>query len=424
MGDLTSSINYSISVAALTLMVMSVIITNVSTSLEKSTRRFFYTFFLTMLLYVISNLLSQFAENMGTPAFTQIAIFSESLFSSLLMPMLTLFILDCTGEKWRESMLFFVTCGIWLIYILILLMTQITTFIYYISPDNVYHRGPLYPVLLVPPVLIMGANLIGVILRRKMLSQKQFLSIITFIMLPMLAMIIQMIFFGLYLIVFATAVSGILLLLFILTDQMENYAKQQKEIAQQRASIMVLQMRPHFIYNTMMSIYYLVQQDSVRAQKVILDFTSYLRKNFTAIAKEDTIPFTEELEHTRAYLAVEQVRFEDKLFVEYVTPETDFRLPPLTLQPIVENAVKHGIDPELGSLYISIYTEKTPSGVNISVEDSGPGFEASDNNEPHVALANIRERLKIMCDGELEIKSRKSGGTAVTIKIPYPKGSK
>ncbi len=424
MGDLTSSINYSISVAALTLMVMSVIITNVSTSLEKSTRRFFYTFFLTMLLYVISNLLSQFAENMGTPAFTQIAIFSESLFSSLLMPMLTLFILDCTGEKWRESMLFFVTCGIWLIYILILLMTQITTFIYYISPDNVYHRGPLYPVLLVPPVLIMGANLIGVILRRKMLSQKQFLSIITFIMLPMLAMIIQMIFFGLYLIVFATAVSGILLLLFILTDQMEDYAKQQKEIAQQRASIMVLQMRPHFIYNTMMSIYYLVQQDSVRAQKVILDFTSYLRKNFTAIAKEDTIPFTEELEHTRAYLAVEQVRFEDKLFVEYVTPETDFRLPPLTLQPIVENAVKHGIDPELGSLYISIYTEKTPSGVNISVEDSGPGFEASDNNEPHVALANIRERLKIMCDGELEIKSRKSGGTAVTIKIPYPKGSK
>jgi hypothetical protein len=423
-GDLTSSINYSISVAALTLMVMSVIITNVSTSLEKSTRRFFYTFFLTMLLYVISNLLSQFAENMGTPAFTQIAIFSESLFSSLLMPMLTLFILDCTGEKWRESMLFFVTCGIWLIYILILLMTQITTFIYYISPDNVYHRGPLYPVLLVPPVLIMGANLIGVILRRKMLSQKQFLSIITFIMLPMLAMIIQMIFFGLYLIVFATAVSGILLLLFILTDQMEDYAKQQKEIAQQRASIMVLQMRPHFIYNTMMSIYYLVQQDSVRAQKVILDFTSYLRKNFTAIAKEDTIPFTEELEHTRAYLAVEQVRFEDKLFVEYVTPETDFRLPPLTLQPIVENAVKHGIDPELGSLYISIYTEKTPSGVNISVEDSGPGFEASDNNEPHVALANIRERLKIMCDGELEIKSRKSGGTAVTIKIPYPKGSK
>ncbi len=424
MGDLTGSINYSISVAALTLMVMSVIITNVSTSLEKSTRRFFYTFFLTMLLYVISNLLSQFAENMGTPAFTQIAIFSESLFSSLLMPMLTLFILDCTGEKWRESMLFFVTCGIWLIYIVILLMTQITTFIYYISPDNVYHRGPLYPVLLVPPVLIMGANLIGVILRRKMLSQKQFLSIITFIMLPMLAMMIQMIFFGLYLIVFATAVSGILLLLFILTDQMENYAKQQKEIAQQRASIMVLQMRPHFIYNTMMSIYYLVQQDSVRAQKVILDFTSYLRKNFTAIAKEDTIPFAEELEHTRAYLAVEQVRFEDKLFVEYVTPETDFRLPPLTLQPIVENAVKHGIDPELGSLYISIYTEKTPSGVNISVEDSGPGFEASDNNEPHVALANIRERLKIMCDGELEIKSRKSGGTAVTIKIPYPKGSK
>ena len=90
-------------------------------------------------------------------------------------------------------------------------------------------------------------------------------------------------------------------------------------------------MRPHFIYNTMTSIYYLCEQDPKTAQQVTLDFTNYLRKNFSAIAKDGTIPFTEELEHTRAYLAVEQIRFEGEMFVEFDTPHTAFKLPPLTL---------------------------------------------------------------------------------------------
>ena len=177
-------------------------------------------------------------------------------------------------------------------------------------------------------------------------------------------------------------------------------------------------MRPHFIYNTMTSIYYLIEQDAPKAQQVTLDFTDYLRKNFTAIAKEGTIPFTEELEHTRAYLAVEQVRFEGKLFVAFDTPYTSFRLPPLTLQPIVENAVKHGVDPDLDPLTIRIRTREGKNGVEITVADTGPGFGAKDNDEPHIALGNIRERLEMMCNGKMEIAPRDGGGTVVTVFIP------
>jgi len=410
--------NYSISIASLTLMVIGIIITNISVNLKKDSKRFFYVLFTTVIFYLAFNLLSQIFENTGMAEPTRIAIFFESLTSSLLMPMLTLYMLRCSSEDWRTSRLFVIVCSLLIVYLALLIITQFTDFIYYISEDSVSHRGPFYPLLLVPPVLIMLVNLVGLITRRRVLTQKQFTAFLVYLVLPTLAMVMQMAFYGLFMIVFATAVSGVFMLLFILTDQMEDYAEQQKKIAQQRASIMVLQMRPHFIYNTMMSIYYLTRQDPEKAQRVILDFTSYLRKNFTALAKEDLIPFTEELEHTRAYLAVEQVRFEDKLVVEYSTPETAFLLPPLTLQPIVENAVKHGIDPEFDSLYISIFTEKTASGIKISVEDSGPGFEPADDNEPHVALANIRERIKMMCDGELYIKSRKTGGTAVTIMLP------
>ena len=198
----------------------------------------------------------------------------------------------------------------------------------------------------------------------------------------------------------------------------DNYYQQLKENSKQKVSLAVLQMRPHFIYNTMTSIYCLIEQDPEKAQQVTLDFTNYLRKNFTMIAQEDTIPFTEELEHTKAYLAVEQVRFEDKLSVMFDTQFTAFRLPALTLQPIVENAVKHGVDPELEPVQIAIRTRNTENGAIITVEDNGPGFEISEDDNPHIALSNIREKLRLLCGGSLTIQSGKEKGTVVTIIIP------
>lgn len=160
-------------------------------------------------------------------------------------------------------------------------------------------------------------------------------------------------------------------------------------------------------------------------QRVILNFSSYLQNNSTAIAKEDTVPFHDELEHTRAYLAVEKARFEDKLYVEFDTPVTVFKLPPLTLQPIVENAVKHGISPDLDPLYLTVATEDAGEGVKLTVEDTGPGFAPSDGDEPHIALDNIRRRLKAMCGGTLEIEPREQGGMRVTVFVPQnpPPGS-
>ena len=167
-----------------------------------------------------------------------------------------------------------------------------------------------------------------------------------------------------------------------------------------------------------MSIYYLCAKDSKKAQQVTLDFTTYLRKNFTAIASEDTVPFEDELEHTRAYLAVEQVQFEDSLQVEYDISHKEFRLPPLTLQPIVENSIKHGMDPEYAPLCISIKTRETDSGSEIIVEDNGTGFDTSAKLETNTTLANIRQRLKIMCSGKLAIQTREGGGTVVSVIIP------
>ena len=122
--------------------------------------------------------------------------------------------------------------------------------------------------------------------------------------------------------------------------------------------------------------------------------------------------------HTRAYLAVEQAQFEDSLFVDYDTPYIDFRVPPLTLQPIVENAVKHGMDQDSEPLHIVIRTRRTDSGNEIIVENNGADFKPADDKEPHIALENIRQRLEVMCNGNMMIMPREGGGTVVKVIIP------
>ena len=403
------------------LMVVGVFSIVIGRSMDRWSRRFFGIMFAVLLFYVASNyatILSRMQGGPSLPLSPKLALFFESLISGVLLPLLTVYLLHCTGEELRKSRLFFLICALFAVYTALLCVTQFTTFIYYYTPDWVYHRGPWYPLLLAPPILSMLTLFIAVLRRRGRLTRRQFDAFLVYIVMPLLGMLIQLAFYGLYAIVLFTAIAAMFLYVSILTEQVEHTVRQQGELARQRSSIMVLQMRPHFIYNTLLSIYYLCKQDPEKAQQVILDFSSYLRQNFTAIVKEDMILFTEELEHTRAYLAVERARYEKKLFVRFDTPHTRFRLPPLTLQPIVENAVKHGLDPSRGPLFITIRTRETESGSEITVGDTGPGYTPADDDEPHIALANIRERLALMCGGELTIRSGENGGTVVTITVP------
>ena len=420
--DLT---NFGIAVAGMMVVLSGLLMSILSRYQEKWNRKYFIRLFSLLIAYVGCDLLSQISLVMlGAPAapLSRIAVFGESIFSSLLMPMLTIYLLRSTGEDWRKSALLTAVGALWLVYFALLAVTQFTTVFYTVTPDNVYRRGPWYPVLLIPPVLLMLLNLLALWRRRAKLTRRKRLAFALYLLIPMGCMLVQMLSYGLLMIVIGSCVAAFFMFLFNLRDQQDRYTAQQREIADQRASILVLQMRPHFIYNTLMSIYSLCNLDPRKARQVTMDFTNYLRKNFTAVASAEPIPFTSELEHTRAYLAVEQAQYEDSLFVEYDTPHTMFRVPPLTLQPIVENAVKHGRDPYAGAFHISVRTRKTDRGSEIVVEDDGRGFEpAADNSEGHLALNNIRQRLEIMCGGALTIEPRDGGGTRVTVFVPLAK---
>ena len=424
MNDWTELVNFAVEAAGLTVALIGLFISISARRDKKTEYAFFVTLFALIVIYVGSALTSTVSLDFlgeGYTALSRVALFTESFSSSLLMPLLILFLLDSTGESFKKSPAFYIAAVLWTIYFALLIITQFTTEIYYFTFDNVYHRGALYPVLLVPPVLIMADVLALLIVKRSKLTKRKSRAFFIYIIVPLCCMLIQMMFYGLLIIVFGTAVSAFLMLLLIFREQMEESVKKAEENARLNASVAMLQMRPHFICNTMTSIYYLIEQDQKKAQRVTKDFTSYLRKNLTAVCKEGEIPFTDELEHTRAYLSVEQVRYEGRLSVSFDTPVTNFRLPPLTLQPLVENAVKHGLSPENGPLEISVRTAQTGDGTEITVEDTGPGFvEDNSGDGAHIGLSNVRSRLSAV-GGALKISPRDGGGTVVTVVLPGKK---
>ena len=410
---------------------------------ERWSRRFFLSFFIELLLCGLLSIIELTLYDYPVPLATiNFISFLGTLLITLPLPMLTVYLLHCCGESICSSRLFHAVLGLWAVFLGLLSTILFSdVFYYYVASGKQFFRGPLFPLLMLPLDAIMLLNLIGTIQRRKQLSNKAWLSFLIAV-LPMTLTVLVHTFIDIYpLIEICLVLSALSMYGLILSDQVEQYRLQQEEIAHQRANIMVLQMRPHFIYNAMTSIYYLCDRDPEEAKRVTMDFTAYLRKNFTAIAGREPIPFSDELEHTSAYLAIEQVQFGDSLFVEYDTPHTEFRVPPLTLQPIVENAVKHGMDPEAEPLRISIRTRSTDLGSEIIVEDNGPGFEpdgqdalvsgqshggdafattnVTGDNEPHIALANIQQRLKMMCGGKMTIMPREGGGTVVKVTIPW-----
>ena len=206
-------------------------------------------------------------------------------------------------------------------------------------------------------------------------------------------------------------------------EQERQLRFKEVELKESRIRAMMSEIRPHFIHNTLTSIYMLCMEDPGRAQEVVGDFATYLQANFSAISATELTSFNKELEHTRAYIAVESILYEGKLTIEYDIKHTAFRLPPLTLQPIVENAIKYTVGTGRPKAHIIIHTYSDQGNSIIMIEDDGEGYRTAssasgNDDEVHVGIHNVKERLEMMCLGRLEILPRTGGGTLVRILIP------
>lgn len=219
---------------------------------------------------------------------------------------------------------------------------------------------------------------------------------------------------------YAVAFLFYYLVIHVYISQQVNEEKEIK-LREQRVSLMLSQIQPHFLYNTLNTITALCRANPKLAEETTIKFSGYLRENMYSMGENDTNPFSQELAHTNIYLDIEKLRFGDRVKVEYDIKSDDFNMPTLTLQPIVENAVKHGICNKLEGGTIKISTEKKGKDYIITIEDNGIGFEidkALNDGRPHVGIHNVKERLKIMVRAEMEIISFIGLGTTVRIIIP------
>lgn len=193
----------------------------------------------------------------------------------------------------------------------------------------------------------------------------------------------------------------------------------EAELKESRVAIMLSQIKPHFIYNTLGTIERMCLKDPESAFHLVRNFSLYLRGNFSELDSVTPIRFTEELKHVEHYVNIERVRFPD-MNIEYDVETTDFVLPALSVQPLVENAIKHGLMRLESGGTVLIRSYETPTHVCVEVKDDGVGFDTDlpIDEKKHVGLRNIRGRLKAMVNGELILESETGVGTRAVIMIP------
>ena len=185
--------------------------------------------------------------------------------------------------------------------------------------------------------------------------------------------------------------------------------------------LMQSQMKPHFIFNTLGAIRTLIMSNPKVAYEMTTNFSKYLRANISTIEPGEKIPFSQELDHIKAYVAIERERFKNRIMVIYEIECDHFYLPPLSVEPLVENAIKHGICKKVSGGTVKISSKEYDDRFEVIVEDDGVGFDTSvlnsNDNTKSIGLKYIILRLKQVSNADFEITSEVGKGTKAIITL-------
>lgn len=323
-------------------------------------------------------------------------------------------------------------CGIiylvfWGIYLLLVVVNHFTGFCFTVDAEGAFvSNSPLLFIL-----TVLWFFIYFVLAMTAQCDRKTKLTLASYSLFPLLGWVLIPVFpdTAFYLDIFSSL--GIFLyliplyLLFfnVYLESGRLFLQRERELEESRANAMMLKISPHFIANTMGSIVALCYPGAPEAGALASKFARYLRDNYTDLVEDAMIPFSKELEHIRNYLAVEEVRFSG-LRVEYDIQADAFLLPTLTVQPLVENAVRHGISKQpdaSGTVRITSAEEK--DCYFIRIVDDGAGFDMTAvKTGKHIGISNARARLRMLCSGTLTVTSQPGQGTVCEIRIP--KGDK
>lgn len=337
----------------------------------------------------------------------------------------------------RESRFWHISIGsIGVAFHILLIVSQFTNLFYYFDESNTYHRNRFFwiTVVLGGMILVLIASMI--IRFRKQMPYKEGYAFAAYVILPTVSNVVQFFYYGISFNTIAITIAMLLIFLVhiveqskrintqstILMEQRLTIADQGVQLAEKHRQLTISQIRPHFVFNVLGTIEQLCKTDPVLAADATHHFSKYLRTNINTLSRNCPVPFSEEMQHVRAYVWLEKMRFDDDLLFREDIETEDFCLPVLSLQPLVENSIKHGLMKKAdGAVTITISTREQEDHFEIIVADDGAGFDTAkppDDDRIHVGVTNVKERIRMMSHGEMNIESSIGEGTVITIRIP------
>ncbi len=421
------NINLIFATVGFSMSILGLVHTMVGRFVDRRTKSFFIALFSVLNVYVLSVLVRELTyDHMGTgwAAFSRVLFLVQGILAATITIIITAFMLDqCGIRPYKDNGMFRAAVILYLVYAVLLITNLFTKKLYYVDDFNAYSRNEWFPVLVIPTAFIMLINLGILYQNRDRLSAWQKRGFLIYSLIPLVAMLIQAFLFGVHLIAISSVIAALFALTYIIYDQTERYYRIESENDRLKMDIMLAQIQPHFLFNSLTTIKNLIRNDPERAEDGIAQFRDYLRHNMDSLTMDTPIPFEDELSHVEEYVFLQKLRFGDDIEVRYDIEYRDFRIPTLTLQPLVENAIIHGIrKKESGCGKVVISSKKVGDHVEVSVTDDGPGFnddERSDNGRrSHMGIRNVRERIGRITGTDLKIESVDGMGTCVTITIP------
>ncbi len=267
---------------------------------------------------------------------------------------------------------------------------------------------------------VLAVNCAWLILYRERIGLYQVALLVPMSVLPLLSFLLRVWFKDLETFYVLTAFVLIVNYVRLSANLFINYRKQQEKLHNLQIRSTTERMKPHYIYNVLTSIYYLCDTDPKLAQQAVGTFSDYLRSVLNNLDAGELIPFSEEVQTIKSYLRLEEMRFGDRVRVYYDIHTDSFLLPPFTVQPLVENAVKHGVETSDRVGEIVIESFETAEHYCVVVRDNGNGFDVEhfQQTKSNFGLRYIQKLLEMTVDGKLSLESEVGVGTIVTVRIP------
>ena len=291
-----------------------------------------------------------------------------------------------------------------------------------IRPDNTFHRGPLgFTCHIITAVFMIRCFYLIRVRTETFGIQQAFIPVFN-----MLLLVGALVYEAAFLhnehlpvspLTLAIVINCIFYYCWLHIEFMREHEQDME--ARQQLQIMVSQIQPHFLFNTLSTIQAMCRTNPVGAQKTVEKFAVYLRQNLESMEQPELIPVDKEIDHTRIYADIEKERFEN-IDVVYDILDHDFSIPALTIQPLVENAIRHGVRIREDGL-VTVATRKGDGFHEIVIKDNGKGFDPElvvDSKGGHIGIKNVQGRIEKMCGGTMSIESRPGEGTTVVIRVP------